>query len=146
MKKIDETVLREMRVLALWVLILSVVMQSVFLVVGYWNYTVLLGNLLIFAALTLNFLFMGMTVQSAVLKEEKEARQSMRASGMLRTFFMFVILAVGALVPIFNTWAVIIPVFFPRIIITVRAYKTRNEGAVSVQANGEEREETNYEE
>ena len=120
MKKIDSTVLKETGQLAAWVLVFSAVMQAVFLVIGQWDYTVLLGNLLSFVGVTLNFLLMGITVQSAILKEEKDARQQMRASGMLRTFFMFVILAVGVLAPIFNIFTVIIPVFFPRIIITIR--------------------------
>ena len=46
MKKIDRTVLTETGYIALSVLILSALMQAVFLAVGAWDGAVLLGNLL----------------------------------------------------------------------------------------------------
>lgn len=50
MKKVDKTVLRETGYIALFVILLSVLMQAVFLIIGKWDYTVLLGNLLSAAA------------------------------------------------------------------------------------------------
>ena len=120
MQKIDQVVLRETKLMALWVLILSAILQSIFLVIGAWDYRVLLGNLLSGVAVILNFLAMGITVQNAIQKEEKDAKQSMRASGLIRLFVLFIVGIVGVLVPIFSTWTVIIPLFFPRLIITLR--------------------------
>ncbi|MBQ9112470.1 MAG: hypothetical protein IJY08_02705 [Clostridia bacterium] len=120
MSKIDKVVLRETKYIAAWVIIFSAIMQAVFLVIGKWDYTVLLGNLLSGAAVILNFLGMGMTVQKAVDKEEKEAKQAMKASGMVRTFLLFITVVIGVLLDCFSIWTVIIPLFFPRIAVAIR--------------------------
>ena len=120
MQKIDSTVLKETKFIAAWVLVLSVLLQAVFLVIGKWHYTVLLGNLLSGAAGVLNFLFMGIAIQKAVQKEEMDAKQHMKASAAGRLCALFVITVVGVALPWFNTWAVIIPLFFPRVAIAVR--------------------------
>ncbi|MBR4973741.1 MAG: ATP synthase subunit I [Clostridia bacterium] len=120
MTKIDSTVLRETKYIAAFVAVLSLLMQSVFLVAGIWNYTVLLGNILGFAAATGNFLLMGITVQKAVEKEEKDAKSLMKLSQSLRLLMMFIIALLGYMLPFFNTVAVIIPFLFPRIAIAVR--------------------------
>ncbi|MBR5538559.1 MAG: hypothetical protein IKU61_01530 [Clostridia bacterium] len=122
MVKIDATVKKETGYIALWVLIFSFLMQAVFLLLHRWDYTVLLGNLLSGALGVCNFLLMGLAVQSAVNKEEKEAKETMRVSQALRTFLLFAVAAVGVLLSCFNTWAVIIPLFFPRIAIAIRPF------------------------
>lgn len=120
MKKIDDTVKRETRYIAVWVIILSIAMQVTFLVLGHWDYTVLLGNVLSGFFAIANFFFMGITVQNAVEKDEKGARAAVRASQSLRTFMLFAVAAIGVLAPCFNTWASIVPLLFPRIAIAFR--------------------------
>ena len=121
MKKIDKVVIQETLYIAIWTAILSAITQAVFLIIGKWDVTVLLGNILSGTAGIFNFLIMGITVQNAVNKEEKEAKQSMRLSNLLRTFFLFVIVAVGVLLKeCFSIWTVLIPLFFPRIAIAFR--------------------------
>lgn len=120
MKKIDATVLRETRYIAVWVLLLSMLMQSVFLLAHRWDYTVLTGDLLSSCVAIANFLLMGITVQSAVTKEEKEARGAIRISQIYRLLLTFIALVVGVALPCFNTIAVILPIFFPRIAIAFR--------------------------
>lgn len=120
MKRIDRTVLKETGYIGLWVGIFSLLLQAVFLVIGQWNYTVLLGNLLGGAAAVANFFLMGLTVQSAVQKEEKEAKQTMRLSQTLRNLLVLVVAVVGIALPCFSTWTVLIPLFFPRIAIAMR--------------------------
>ena len=120
MTKLDPTVKKETGYIGAWVIIFSAILQAVFLVIGKWNYTVLLGNLLSGATAIFNFLLMGITVQKAVLKEEKEAKTAIKASQALRTFLLFAVAAVGVLLPCFNTWTVIIPLLFPRIAIAFR--------------------------
>ena len=122
MKKIDAVVLAETKYIGTWVLILSALMQAVFLVIGKWHYSVLLGNLLSALFGILNFLLMGMTVQKAVGKEEKEARSMVKVSQIYRNFMILVVTAVGVLVPCFNAVAVIVPLFFPRLAIAVRPF------------------------
>jgi len=116
----DETVKRETLYIAVWVAILSAVMQAVFLIIGHWDYTVLLGNLLSGGAAVANFLLMGITVQSAVAKEEKEAKNTMKMSQSLRTLLLFAVVVLGVLLDCFNIWASIIPLFFPRIAVMFR--------------------------
>ena len=95
MKKIDRTVLTETGYIALSVLILSALMQAVFLAVGAWDGAVLLGNLLGGAAAITNFFLMGLTVQAATAKDEKNAKAAMRLSQSLRTVFLFTAAALG---------------------------------------------------
>lgn len=120
MAKVDKVVLKETKYIALWVIIFSLIMEAVFLIINKWDYTVLLGNLLSGAVGVLNFFLMGLGVQKAVMQEEKEAKQTMKVSNLLRMFLIFVTVVVGVTVSVFNNWAVIIPIFFPRISILLR--------------------------
>lgn len=72
MKNIDQTVRKETCYIALSVLILSLFMESIFLIIGRWNYTVLLGNALSAAVAILNFFFMGLTVQGQYKKKKRK--------------------------------------------------------------------------
>ena len=121
MIKIDETVKKETKYIAVFVALLSVLMQAVFLILSKWDYTVLLGNLLTGTAGVLNFLFLGITVQKAVLKEEEAAKKTMEASRVYRMLFMVIVVLVGVNVSCFSIWAVLIPLFFPRIAIAFRS-------------------------
>ncbi len=120
MKKIDRTILVETAYIAAAVLIFSMLMQSVFLIIGKWDSTVLFGNLLGGGAAVLNFFLMGLGVQKALGKEQKEAANVMKLSQSARLFMMFVVALVGYLVPVFNLLAVVIPFIFPRIAVMVR--------------------------
>ena len=117
MKKIDTAVKKQTMYIALWVIALSVVMQLVFFLIGKWDMTVLFASLLIGAAGILNFFIMGLFVQKAVSLEQKEAKKTVQVSMVLRNVMMFAFLAVAVLLPVFNTWASVITVFFPRIAI-----------------------------
>lgn len=122
MKKIDPTVRRETVYIAVWVIIFSAVMEAVFLIGGWWDYTVLLGNLLGGFTAVLNFFLMGLTVQNALGKEEKEARDLVKLSQTLRMFMQLAFAAIGFLIPIFNIIAVLIPLLFPRVAIMLRPF------------------------
>ena len=118
--KIDKTVRRETLFVAVYTVILSALMEAVFLLIGKWDYTVLLGNILGAGGAVLNFFLMGLTVQSAVMKDEKDAKAQMKASQAMRLFMMCVIAILGAVLPCFQVFAVIIPLFFPRIAVMIR--------------------------
>lgn len=127
MKKVDQTVLKETKYIASFVLIFSVLTQAIFLIIGEWDYTVLLGNVLSGVVAILNFFLMGITVQSAVNKEDKEARGTMKMSQTLRTFMLFAAAALGVLLPCFHTVTSLIPLFFPRIAIALKPLFLRKE-------------------
>lgn len=120
MKKIDPTVLKETAYITAFTIIFSILMQSVFLIIGKWDYTVLLGNLLGIVATILNFFLMGLTVQNALSKEEKDAKNIMKLSQSGRLFMMFAFALIGYLVPVFNAISVVVPFLFPRIAIMLR--------------------------
>lgn len=118
MKKLDETVKKETLYIAAWTVILSAVMESVFLVTGLWKPDVLFGNLLAVFTAVLNFLLMGVTIQKAVGRDEKDASNMMRFSQSARMFMQLALTALGVF--LFNPAAAVIPLFFPRIAITFR--------------------------
>lgn len=120
MKKIDSTILKETLYIFAVTLIFSALMQSVFLVIGKWNYTILLGNLLGLCGGVGNFFLMGLTVQSALNKAEDDAKKLMKVSQSLRMLMLFVVAIVGHLAPCFSLIAVVIPLIFPRIAIALR--------------------------
>ena len=120
MSKIDETVKKETTYIAVWMFILSMLMQAVFLFTGYWNRTVLFGNLLGYLGAILNFFLMGIGIQQAVQKSEQDAKTAMKMSRIYRNLFLLIILVLGVVLPCFHTWAAIIPLFFPRIAIAFR--------------------------
>ncbi len=120
LKKIDPTVKKETLYVAVWTFILSLLLQAVFLVVGRWDYTVLAGNVLGFCAATANFFLMGLTVQSALGKEEKAAENTVRLSQLLRLLLLGVVAVLGGALSCFNVLATVIPMLFPRIAVQFR--------------------------
>lgn len=133
MKKVDKTVLKETRYIAAFVLIFSALMQAVFLIIGKWDYTVLLGNLLGAAAAVGNFFLMGLTVQAAVLKEEKQAKNMIKLSQSGRLLLQAAAAALVVLLPCFNIWSGLIPLFFPRVAVAFRPLFMKKEQANSAQ-------------
>ncbi len=103
--------------IGIWVLILSVLMQSIFLIIGKWSLPVLFGNLLSSGVSLLNFWLMCHSiVKAAALEDDKERGQRAKVSRTYRFLLIVAILAVGLLIPtVFSPWTVVIPVFFPRI-------------------------------
>lgn len=120
MKKLDRTVVNETVYISAFTLIFSVLMESVFLILGRWDITVLLGNALGAAAAVANFLLMGITVQCALDKEEKDAKTLMKFSQSGRLFMLFGVALIGHLVSVFNLVAVVVPFVFPRIAVMLR--------------------------
>ena len=103
--------------IATWTLILSALTQSVFLVIGKWDLTVLFGNLLSAGLSILNFWLMCVSiVKAAAMEDDKDRRQRAKVSRIYRFLMMIVVLGVGLLLPkVFSPWTVVIPIFFPRI-------------------------------
>lgn len=122
--KTDKTILRETAYITGCVIILSALMESVYLVIGRWNLTVLFGNLLGAFAAVLNFYLMALTVQKAVNDEPETAAKRMKASQMMRMLMLVVFAVIGAAVPCFQILAVLLPLFFPRIAISVQGIFT----------------------
>ena len=121
MKKIDATIWKETAYIGAWTLIFSVLMQAVYLVIGKWDYTVLLGNLLGILTTVGNFFLLGVTVQKALDMEPDDAKKAVKLSQSSRLIMMFLVALAAYFIPVFNIVAVIIPYLFPRIAIMFRS-------------------------
>lgn len=141
MIKLEKAVRCETGYIAIWVLILSALMQAVFLILNKWDYTVLLGNLLSGSVSLLNFLLMGLTIQSATSKDEAQAKQQMRLSQTLRMLMIFAATVLGVLLPCFNTITSIVPIFFPRIALAFQPLFLRDDEQPAEPAAPEEPED-----
>jgi len=121
MIQVDKTVKKETTYIVVWVLLLSLLMEAIFLVLGRWELSVLWGNLLSAVAVSVNFFLMALGVQKALTKEsETEQKNVLKVSRTYRTLALLVIMVLGAVLPPFHLWATLIPLFFPRIAITFR--------------------------
>lgn len=137
MAKTDDTVIKETKYIASWVIILSVIMEAFFLIIGMWDYKVLLGNIFGGTIAVINFLLMGITVQKAVMKDEKGAAASMKLSQTLRNLMLLIAAVLAITLPFFNGAAAIIPLFFPRIAIAFVPLRDRKTTKAEVKNNGE---------
>lgn len=126
MGNVDPTVKRETIYIASFVVILSMLMEAVFLIIGKWDYTVLLGNILGAAVAVGNFFFMGITLQKSLQKGDEERSSFVKLSYTYRTLAIVISALVGFLCPVFNGYAVVIPLFFPRIAIFLKPFVDKN--------------------
>ena len=137
---VDRAVRRETCWIALWVLGLSVLMELIFVLLGRWNWPVLWGNLFGGGVAVINFFLMGLTVQKAVGREQKQIKNIVRSSQSLRLLMQAAVMVIAFLVGWLDPWATILPLFFPRVAITLRPLwdaSLRQSGA-SAGTSGEE--------
>ncbi len=125
-RKTDATVKRETVYIAAVTGILSLLLQAGFLVAKHWDYTVLLGNAFGAAAAVGNFFLMGVTVQKALGREKKPAADLMKLSQTGRLLMQLAVIVLGFVLPCLNEYAVIIPLFFPRIGVMLRPFFAKN--------------------
>lgn len=124
MIKPGEAVKKDTLYIAFFVTILSVFTQAIFLVFKKWNLDVLFGNILSGTFAVLNFFLMGISVEKAIQKEEKQARSIIKTSQTLRQFMLFLVAGIGAY--FFNWITAVVPLFFPRIAITLKPFIGKN--------------------
>lgn len=122
MQKVDKTVAKETAYIAVTAFIMSMLLQSVFLIIRRWDYTVLLGNVLGYAAAVLNFFLMGLTVQKAVTMSEEDAKTRVKLSQMLRLFMLALFAVAAGVFKCFDLITFVIPLIFPRIAIVFRPF------------------------
>ena len=118
-KKIEPAVIRTTTYIGIVSVVCSVLMEAIFLLLSKWDYTVLLGNLVGLFICVGNFFLMAYTVQKAVEKDEKDAKNTIKLSQMGRFFLLLIFAVIGYLVPVFNTVALVIPYLFPRIAVAL---------------------------
>ena len=141
---IQPAVRQETKKIAVGVGVLSLLMIAVFLILRRFDFSVFLGALIGSAAAILNFFLMALSVQKAadsmkplppaeeaeqeegtegeeapLSDEAKEARKRMQLSYTLRMLMMAGIAIVCVVLPFINSYAALIPMLFPRIVISV---------------------------
>ena len=146
--KLQPAVMAETRKIALGTGILTVLMLAVFLVTRQFDYTVLLGAALGYAAAVGNFFLMALTVQKVtesmpvlpprqeeengqadgeteeqpeapMSDEARQAGRKMQLSYMLRLLLMGGVAALGVALPAFHPVATLLPMLFPRLVIAL---------------------------
>lgn len=137
MPGMDPAVKKETGYIAVWVILLSVIMEAVFLVIRQWDLSVLFGNLGGAAAATGSFFLLALTVSRAVSTGKPEAAaQRVKASAGLRLIGMGGVCAL--LIGVFHTnvYATVIPLLFPRIGLLFRPAVDRRRGTDSPNTEG----------
>ena len=134
----DPAVKKETGYITVWVLLLSLLMEAVFLIIRQWDLSVLFGNLGGAVLAVGNFFLLAYTVSRAVDKgKSEEAAQRVKATATLR------LIGVGALsallIGVFktNVFATLIPLLFPRVAIAFRPLVDRRRGAESWSGESE---------
>lgn len=127
----NEPIYEEMRSLAPYFLIISGIYMAVLMILFFamsFDYTLLIGGIYGIIVSALNFLFLGKTAQAAVKKASAKSAQTYM-SGMycVRYLGLFALLSLGALAPFISLITSVIPLFFVKFAILIRALKTKEE-------------------
>ncbi len=144
--KVQPVVRTETKKMAVGVAGMSAVMLFIFLLLGRLDYTVVLGALLGAGAAVLNYFLMALTIQinaesmagvqlppedeneeekgekKELSPESKAAKKRSQFSYTYRMLMLAVICILGAVVSCFNIWATVIPLLFPRIVISIEGF------------------------
>ncbi len=134
---LDPAVRKETGYIAVWVVLLSILMEAVFLLIGQWDLSVLLGNLGGAAVAVGNYFLLAVTVSRAIDKgQADQAAKQVRATASLRLVGVGAICAL--LVGVFktNVYATLIPLLFPRIGLAFRPMVDRKRGIEPSGAEG----------
>lgn len=129
--KIDATIKKETLSIGLGVICLSLIMEAVYLLVGYWHVYILLANFIGATVSVVNFLLMGISVQKAMNEEASDAKIRMKVSQNMRSLLVFVIICAAASLTTFGIVperytiayiiALLLPILFNRIVILVKS-------------------------
>ena len=137
MAGLDPAVKKETGYIAVWVLLLSLILEAVFLVIGQWELPVLFGNLGGAALAIGNFFLLAIVVSKAIDKgKPQEAATRVKATAAMRLIGMGGLAAL--LIGVFHTnvYATIIPLLFPRIGLFFRPMIDRKRGVQHPEVEG----------
>lgn len=113
--KLTGEVKKQVKNIALYNLALTAILNVVFFALQNWDYTVLLGSLFGYIVSVVNFLFLGISIQKAMDKEQKQAQTYMQSTYMGRMAFTAVMVVIAMNLPFFNWLSAAIPLVFTRI-------------------------------
>lgn len=155
MIKVQPAVRKETLRIAVGTLVLTALMLAVFLILGQFDLTVLLGAVLGSAAAIGNFFLLGLSVQkaaetmngvklpsyeeaeaglepgqeldTAAVPETKLAKQRMQLSYTVRMILLASVGVLGLTLPCFHAVATVLPFLFPRIVIFLYGIRNKKE-------------------
>ena len=128
MKNIDPTIKHMTSYIALATLIMSALMEAVFLIIGRWDLHVLFGNLLGAGVGILNFFLMGLGLQKALDKDEQDAKATVTFSHTMRFFLLALVLILAAVLDWFNLLAAVISLIMPTAAVYMSAMVSKKKG------------------
>ena len=141
--KVDPAVRKETIYVCVVTLILSMLMESVFLIIRQWQLSVLFGNLLGAGIGIANFFFLGLSVQKAVKSDEKKAKEILRSSHAIRYALIILLVIIAVAIPsVFNLLSTLISLLFATLAVysralTTKVRKNREGETVSVNASSD---------
>lgn len=119
-------VLKQTGIVAIGQAVCVAAMIGVFALLGYFDYTVVLGGIMGAVVAALNFLFMAIGVSLAADKAQEQnvkgGKSLVTGSYMIRIVLMFVVLFACARSGHFHVIALVLPLIFVRPIITVAEF------------------------
>ena len=129
MPGMDPAVKKETGYIAVWVVLLSLVMEAVFLLVRKWDLSVLFGNVGGAVIAVGSFFLMALTVARALEKgKPEEAAAKVKATAMIRLAGCALLCVLLIAVFKTNIYATVIPLLFPRVGIAFRPLIDRKRG------------------
>lgn len=114
--KLQPATVKELKHIAVGVLLGSAVMVGIFALCGQFSWSVVWGALLGSAVAILNFVYLGVSVQKAAANTDR-SMLVMKSSYTVRMLIAAAALVVGFASPVFHWLAVIIPLLLPRVTI-----------------------------
>lgn len=119
-------VLKQTAIVALGQALCVAAMVGIFALLGYFDYTVVLGGLMGAVVAVLNFLFMAIGISLAADKAQEQnvkgGKSLVTGSYMLRIVLMFVVLFACAKSGHFHVITLVLPLVFVRPILTVAEF------------------------
>ena len=137
MAGMDPAVKKETGYIAAWVVLLSLLMEAMFLVIRQWDLSVLFGNLGGAALAVGNFFLLAFVVSRAIDRgKPEEAARRVKATAGLRLIGLGGLCAL--LIGVFktNVFATLIPLLFPRIGLLFRPMIDRKRGVTAPGSEG----------
>lgn len=127
--KKNDIITQEMRSLLPYYLVVNAVYFAIVLVLFFalgFDYTLITGAVFGNIVCVINFYILGITAQIAVKKNAKAAQTYMNTMYCVRYLGLFAAMSIAALVPFINLFTAIIPLLFPKIVITIRTFREKD--------------------
>lgn len=125
-------VLSQALIILIGELALSALMVGIFAILGYWDFSVVLGAVAGAVIATLNHLVLVLGVMAAASKAEKQdvkgGQMLVQMSYMGRLIGLFLVLVLCAKSGIFNLIALVIPLVFTRPVLTIAEHFNKKGG------------------